>query len=271
MKRLFLIPLLITIITWAHAGDQRPFVWADDEDYWPAIYRGKDGEPAGIFNDILTELFARLNIPLEKAVYPWKRAQKLVKEGEADGMVTVYTKERQTFTVATDPIWYIGETLFFRRDNPKACEILKINSFDDMKNFIVVDTMGSGWVKEKYKEHGVDHVLWVPTVDSAFNMLAKGRADLYLMFDLDAYNLLMKKRAAKSPLSKEFWNIVAITPKFASLPFRLLIRKDSPFAKKIDEINRVIEQMKNDGTYQRIRMKYVGIAPIFDETQKIAQ
>jgi len=261
IKKIILLLFLI-IFSFAKSNVNRPFVWADDENYWPAIYRNKDGKPAGIFNDILTEVFKRLNIPLEKSVYPWKRAQKLVKEGKADGMVTVWTKERQKFTVATKPLWYIHETLFFRRDNPKACKILRINSFKELQNLILVDTIGSGWSKEQYKKHHIKNVIWVPTIDSAFNMLAKKRADIYIMFSFNAYNFLLKKKnISGNPLSKDYQEIVAITPSFAKLPFRLLIRKDSPYVKKIKAINKVLEEMKKDGTYQKIIQKYIGTIP----------
>ncbi len=264
MKKIFLvIAILISIATLSNAANRKPFVWVDDEAYWPAIYRGKDGKPAGIFNDILTEAFKRLDIPLKKAVYPWARAQKMVKDGEADGMVTVYTKERQAFTVATEPIWEIGETLFFRRDNPKACKILKVNSFKDLRNFTLVDTIGSGWTKEQYEKYKIKHIVWVPSVESAFNMLAKRRVDVFIMFRFNAYNFLLKKRASKGSLNMGYRNIVAISPAFAKLPFRLLIRKDSPFARRIKDINRVIEEMKKDGTYKRIREKYAGVVPLY--------
>lgn len=264
MKRVFstFILTLIVALTLINTAQSRPFIWADDEAYWPAIYRGKNGKPAGIFNDILTEVFKRLNIPLKKEVYPWKRAQMLVKEGKADGMVTVYTKERRKFTVATEPIWEVEETLFFRRDNPKACKILKINSFDDLKGFTLVDIQGSGWTKEQYKAHGIKNVIWVPNTDSAFNMIARGRADIFIMFNLNAFRLLTEKRAQGGPLSECYKNIVAIMPSFAKLKFRLLIRKSSPFAKMVNDINRVLEEMKKDGTFERIRQKYAGIVPI---------
>ncbi len=263
MKQIILIAILIAMTNLVHAAGNKPFIWADDEDYWPAIYRGENGKPKGIFNDILTEVFARLGIPLKKTVYPWKRAQKMVKDGDADGMVTVYTKERQAELMATEPIWNISETLFFRRDNPRSCKILKINSFEDMQDLRVVDNAGSGWTKEKYKEYGINNIIWAPSVDSAFNMLAKGRADVYIMFNLNAINILSKKRASNSPLSKGYQNIIAISPEFASLPFRLLINRNSPFVKRIDDINRVLEEMKKDGTYQRIREKYATITPSF--------
>ena len=263
MKNILFIIVLIGMSALGNAAEKRHFVWVDDEDYWPAIYRGKDGKPAGIFNDILTELFARLDIPLKKSVYPWKRAQLLLKNGEADGIVTVYTKERKSFTVATRPIWEIGENLFFRRDNPKACKILKVNSFDDLKGLTMVDTLGSGWTKANFEAHGIKNVIWVPNIDSAFNMLAKGRADAFIVFNLNAYNILSKKRAQETASEGDFHNIVAITPTFSKLPFRLLIRKDSPFAKRIDDFNKVLKDMETDGTYQRIREKYAGVAPIF--------
>lgn len=239
----------------------RPFIWADDEDYWPAIYRGKNGNPRGIFNDILTEVFKRLHIPLKKAVYPWKRAQELVKDGKADGMVTVWTKERQKFTVATEPIWYINETLLFRSDNPKACKILKINSFKELRNFVVVETQGSGWSKEEFEKYKIKNVIWVPTVESALNMVAKKRADIYIMPSFDACRILLRKKDVNNPLSVDYRTIVAITPSFAKLPFRLLIRKSSPFAGKVNDINKVLEMMKRDGTYQRILNKYISIVP----------
>ena len=261
MKTIVLVSILAVIATLANAAVNRPFIWADDESYWPAIYRGKDGKPAGIFNDILTEAFARLHIPLEKSVYPWKRAQRMVEQGEADGMVTVYTRERREFATATEPLWEIGETLFFRRDNPKACRMLGVNSFDDLKGLTLVDTQGSGWTRSNYEAHGIKDVIWVPSVESAFGMLAKGRADALIMFNLNAYNILIRKRVMNDSSSEGFQDIVAITPTFARLPFRLLIRRDSPFAKRIPDINRVLHEMEADGTYRRIRKKYAGAVP----------
>ncbi|WP_292658312.1 ABC transporter substrate-binding protein [Nitratifractor sp.] len=261
MKYLYRILLVILTMTLLHASEKRAFVWVDDDNYWPAIYRGPDGKPAGIFNDIMTELFSRLDIPLKKAVYPWKRAQQMVKEGQADGMITMYTQSRQAFTRATEPIWNIGETLFFRRDNPHGCKILRIQSFDDMKGLTLVELQGAGWPQEEYAAHGIKKVIWVPNVESALNIIAKRRADLFMMFNLNALRILVQKRAQHATLSEGYQDIVAITPHFTSLPFRLLIRKDSPFVKRIDEINRILETMKHDGTYQRIRRKYSGITP----------
>ena len=256
MKKTIL--LLLILFSFVSASEiKRPFIWVDDEDYKPMIYKDKNGKPAGIFNDIMSEIFKRLNIPLKKAVYPWKRTQKLVKEGKADAMVTVYTKERQKFMIATEPIWYVNETLFFRRDNPKACKLLKVNSFEELKDFTVTETIGSGWSKEQFKKYGIKNIIWVPDTESAFNVLAKKRADVYFTSDIYALELLKQKQNPANPFYKDYQQIVAITPPFIKLPFRLLIRKDSPYAKLVPKINKVLKEMKKDGTYKKIIQKYI--------------
>ena len=140
--------------------------------------------------------------------------------------------------------------------------MLKVNSFDDLKDLTLVDTQGSGWTKEKYQANKISNVIWVPSISSAFNMLAKGRADAFIMFNLNAYNILSQKKVQDNSLSNGFQNIVAITPTFANLPFRLLIRKDSRFIKRLPDINHVLDEMKTDGTYQRIRQKYASLTSI---------
>ena len=130
-----------------------------------------------------------------------------------------------------------------------------------MKDLRIVDILASGWTNEKYKEFGINNITWVPTVDNAFNMLAKGRVDIFIMYNLNAYSLILRKRESKDVLSKEYQKIISISPAFASIPFRLLIRNESQFVKKIDDFNRVIANMKIDGTYQRIKKKYAIIAP----------
>ncbi len=160
----------------ASAG-KRAFHWVDDEDYPPLIYRGKDGKPAGIFYEIMTEAFHRLNIPLKVELYPWVRAQKIVAEGKADGMVTVLTKERKRLFLGSDPILLVCEQIFANKNNPRIEEIMSIRSLEEIKPFKVVEVIGSGWTKENLKGF---NVIWVPNMDSAFNMLIKGRADIYI-------------------------------------------------------------------------------------------
>ena len=116
-------------------------------------------------------------------------------------------------------------------------------------------------VKTTIPKNNITNVIWMPNIESAFNMIAKKRADIYMVFSLNAYNYLLKKRNSNSPLAKDYQEVIAIAPSFAKLPFRLLIRKDSPYAKKVKDINRVLKELKKDGTYYKIIQKYIGKIP----------
>ncbi len=232
----------------------RPFHWIDDEDYYPFIYRDEQGEPAGIYRELMEALFRRLGIPLTVEVYPWKRAQKYVIEGRGDGMITAMTRERRRHFLATDPIYVVQEHAFARLDNPRIEAIRKIRSIDDLQGFRIVETIGSGWSEENFS--GLD-VIWVPDFESGIRMLAEGRVDIFVMGRYAGMIKIQKRIEQGVPYAEKLEYIVPASPTLAELPYSLLIRKDSPFASRLAEINRVLLQMKRDGSYQAILDKYL--------------
>lgn len=258
MIRLFSLRTLIVAISLMGihltAGTpDRPFRWADDENFKPMIYRDASGNPAGIFKDILGELFRRLNLPMECRLYPWSRAQKLVLEGQADGMVTVLTEERKRLLKATEPLVTMEERVFTSRRNPKFRQILAVKSLDDLRKFTLVETTGSGWSKEQFK--GMN-VIWVPTSDSALNMIATGRADIFLMGNFTGPQFLREQIRKNGPLTDSLKEIVMGPATLAEVKYRLLIRKDSPYADMIEDLDRTLQEMKKDGSYQEILKRY---------------
>jgi len=231
----------------------RSFFWADDENYKPLIYRDREGLPKGIFHDVLTEAFRRMNISLQNQLYPWSRAQKIVKEGSADGMVTVYTKTRQKIFEATSPIVVVEEHVFTNKNNPKLNKILNIRSLDELKRFIIVDTVDAGWSRENLKEM---HVIWVPTAESALNMIASKRADVYLMSNFTGPYFIQEQIEKKGPLYEQLREVVMGNYPITTMEYRLLIRRDSPYVNIIEQFNRVLHQMQQDGTYKKIIQRY---------------
>ncbi len=233
----------------ADAGHIRAFHWVDDEDYPPLIYRGTDGLPAGILYEIMTEAFHRLDIPLEVEVYPWVRAQKIVADGKADGMVTILTDERKTFFLSSDPILLVCEHIFVHRNNPRIKEIMSIRSLKEVRPFKIVEVIGAGWTKENLK--GFD-ITWVPNMDSAFNMLIKGRVDIYIANNFTGAAFIKKKIKKGNSISEGYKSIITNPYPLKTVAFRLLVRKDSPFTNVLDDFNKAIHQMQMDGTMQHI-------------------
>ncbi len=245
---------LVLIVNSVNANETKVFHWIDDEDYPPLIYRGDDGKPTGIFYEIITEAFYRMNIPIKVELYPWARAQKIVAAGKADGMVTILTSERKPFFLASDPILLVSEHIFLNRHNPRVKEIMSIRSLSKrslktIKKYRVVETLGAGWTKEKLKGA---MITWVPTLDSAFKMLIKNRADIFILNGFVAAFFLQEKLKEGGSISEEYKNICINPYPLTTIAFRLLIRKGSPFVKILDEFNYTIHQMQKDGTIRHI-------------------
>ncbi len=247
-----LICLLLALVLMsnsAKAGNVKAFRWVDDEDYPPLIYCGIDGKPTGIFYEIMTEAFRRLDIPLNVELYPWVRAQKIIADGKADGTVTILTEARKPFFFGSDPILLVAEHIFVNRNNPRIKEIMSIQSLKALRPFKIVETIGSGWTKENLKGF---NVIWVPNMDSAFNMLIKGRADIFIANGYIGAAFIKKKIKEGNSLSEGYKSIITNPYPLKTIAFRLLIRKDSSFSDILDEFNKVIHKMKEDGTIQHI-------------------
>jgi polar amino acid transport system substrate-binding protein len=225
----------------------------DDEDYSPFIYRDKDGNPTGFYKDLMDEIFRRMNIGLECEIFPWKRTQKYLSEGLADGMITTLTQKRSLLFKATDPLFTNCERVFARRDNPRIKEILAVTSIADLKPFTVVETIGSGWSEEHFK--GLN-VIWAPTYSTALNMLANGRVDIYILGKEPGITDIVDRINKHVPYSEGLQNIVVGPHSLAEIPYCLLIRKDSKFIDIIPKFNRTLKNMKQDGTYKKIFDKY---------------
>ena len=245
-----LLLALVLMSSFAEAGNVQSFYWVDDAGYPPPlIYRGTDGKPAGIFYEIMTEAFHRLDIPLKIDMYSWARAQKIVADGKADGMVTVFTKARKQFFLASDPLVHVCEYIYVNRNNSRLEEMMSVRSIKELHPFKIVETIGAGWTRENFKGF---NVTWVPTMDSAFNMLIKGRVDIFVLNNITGAAFIKKKIKEGGLFSEGYKNIIKGSYPLKTLAFRLLVRKESPFAQVLDEFNETLHQMQTDGTIQHI-------------------
>ena len=253
------VPLMPTV------DGTEAFCWVDDEDYPPLIYRGADGKPAGIFYEIMTEAFRRLGIPLKVELYPWPRAQKILAEGGADGVVTVLTNKRKPYVISSDPILLASEHIFANENNPRIDEIMAIRSLKGIQSFRVVETIGSGWTEEKLQRA---KIIWVPDMDNAFLMLITNRADIYIANGFTGAYFIRKKINIGDSFSEGYKHIITNPYPLSSVAFRLLVKDDSPYVSIIDDFNNTIHQMQLDGTIRRI-VEGAGVSqPASDGSQK---
>jgi len=255
MKK-FLQYLLISSILIVNGDAKDRFLWVDDEDYKPYIYKDHDGKPKGVFKDLMVEIFKRMDIPLEYQLYPWKRSQKYVQDGKADGMVTVVTKKRLEFTIPTDPLINMYEKIFTRKDNPRIKEIMNITDISQFKGFKVLEYIGAGWAEEHFKD--LDMV-WVPKQTNALIMLANKRGDIYVTSEFIGISNIKDLIKANPKYANNLKKLVATKTPLTTLEFSLLIQKDSKFVDIIPKFNETLKEMKKDGTYDKIVNKYLNI------------
>jgi len=245
----YIIITLVLMVGVIRADETKVFRWVDDSDYPPLIYRKPDGKPAGIFYQIMKEAFQRMGIPLQVETYPWARAQKIIAEGKADGIITILTKPRKQFLVGSVPILRVSEHIFVNKNHPRVKEIMAIRSLKEIRPFRVVETIGSGWTEEELKG---SEIIWVPTMDNAFKMLIKGRADIFIANGFVGAAFLQKKIKDKGAVSEGYKSIITNPYPLRTISFRLFIRKDSPYVKILDDFNKIIQQMQMDGTIRHI-------------------
>lgn len=90
---------------------------------FPYILGLKDGKPAGIAVEVLRELETRADFRCRIEVLPWKRAQALVAEGQADLLIGPYwnrERERQMRFVGLP--FYLDQMVLYRRSDRDGYE-----------------------------------------------------------------------------------------------------------------------------------------------------
>jgi polar amino acid transport system substrate-binding protein len=219
-----------------HYDNIPPFSWADDTDTM-----------RGLFVDVLDEaLTHRLGIPLIHRGYPWVRAQKLVRDGEADAFCTVPTPERRAYTLAsTEAIMTVTFKMYAQRGNPVVERLKRVKRIGDLRQFVVAAYLGSGWAHEKLAGQQID---WAPNPDSVLKKLAGGRNDVFV----DAVEVQRKRIKALGLENK----LIELPQTLDRQTYNLCIGKQSPFAAVMPKFDRTLRQMRDDGSLSALYRKY---------------
>lgn len=249
LKRFFIyFTVFATVFLSTPLKGENSMLFVYFEDYPPFSWQ-ENGTMRGIYIDIVEEaLHKRLGIPVEHRGYPWKRAQRMVKIGEADSYCTTVTPERLEFSLQTqESIIEVNFKIYTAIDNPKIEKLRKVQSLQDLKGFNLVDYSGSGWAMKNLAGHSIH---WLQTNDQIWNFLIKKRADATVKNEWTTRYFLQHFEHQEQivelpqPVNKE--------PIF----FHIFIGKKSPFVKHLGQLDATIRQMREDGTLQRIYDTY---------------
>ena len=189
---------------------------------------------------------ARLGQPVDAELYPWERAQQMVRTGEADGFITVATKERAIYAnCGRIPVLRAGLHPIVRRDDPRRHDFEAARNLADLRQFSFVSYMGNGWAKQNLA--GFD-VYYATDFQSSLRGLAQGRGDLALGTTTSGSYYLQEPALAEK--------LVMLPLLVDTFEYVLCLGKKSPHAAKLSEFERVLEVLRTDGGYTPILQKY---------------
>ncbi|MGH1408913.1 MAG: substrate-binding periplasmic protein, partial [Aeromonas sp.] len=158
---------------WAAPAAELRLVYFDD--FAPYSWRDEQGKMRGLMIDVMERVAAQMGLRVHHEGYPWQRAQKMVRLAQADGFVTIATRERRSYTlVVEEPVTTTVLTIFTQRAHPRMAEFQRASRLSDFKLLTFLDYFGNGWGKENLAGFTVHHTI---NVDNVFKMLAAGRGD----------------------------------------------------------------------------------------------
>nr|BDT27461.1 transporter substrate-binding domain-containing protein [Bacteriovorax sp. HI3] len=149
------------------------------------------GDFHGVAVDLLKKVAAKKNLQIEYAIYPWNRAQYLISTGRADILIGPYrTPEREKQMDFLSTPFYTDNMVFYTtKDKPfvwnESLDLLKTKRILTIK----------GWVYGIKFDEIKDKLTIVEAndIETAFRMLALGRADLLLANERNAEDALEQK------------------------------------------------------------------------------
>ena len=235
----------ITFGSRVFAGDK--IIVLAHETSWAPHY-GKDLKQGGYTVEIIREALKRSGYTLETVWLPWKRAQVEAARGDYDGLgASYYNEERATKFAYSDPI-ATTEVVFFKR----AEDDIKYSKLEDLKPYKIGTGFEYGYPEKFVK---ADYLQKIEAYELKTNItrLLNKRIDL-IIGSRNAILFYLKQQYPDRVNSLEI-----LGDPLETLSLYVLFSKKKPdYKQKIEDFNRGLKMIKEDGTYHKI-MKNHGL------------
>ncbi len=242
MRRLAFLILFISsllMITQSRASETVRVVACD---FPPYEFEHPVGELRGFDVEVVEEVFRREGITAVFEFYPWARAVKMAKDGEATAVLScMATQKRRAILIVSEPISFSTIVFLVRKDYKGP----PLTSFENLRGLKV------GAVKEYASsdsliKHGIKLDLSVNDT-AALKKLARGRIDVFNT-QLEMIQYLSQSLGMRDSFK---WFVQH------KRNYHLGFSKKWPDVKElVSRFNKGLKSIKEDGTYDRIHNKY---------------
>jgi len=232
--------IFLIVCSYAIATQERAIIISGHYDWKPVMWQQGD-EIVGIGPNVCESIFTDMGMKsVSRYVGSWEQVQQKAKTGNIDVVVALYkTEEREEYLYFSDPYVVDPISVFVKRDNefdPQAK--------DDLLGKKGIVTVGDSYgqeIDDMITSKMLD-VVEVKSPQEAFSMLIEEGADYFL------YSTYAGERS-----SFEGTRDAGI---IAEQYFYIGISKNSPIAEKLPEINRILEEYKQNGIIEEISSRY---------------
>lgn len=253
MPKLFIILCLLfgSLISTGHANKCTRLHVNGANSWLPMAYRDSQENFNGIAKSIIQKIAKELRIQVTFGKKEnWSDLFIQLEKGEIDMLAGAYhtTKRAQKF-IYSAPFFENQARIFIRKEHP-----FSVTKLDDLMGRVGVRPKG-GSFGEKFDRFDKEH-LNMKQVDTdkenpLMNWLMKDKADYVIADILDGRLAIKQNNLGK--------HITPLPYKVSITPVHLLISKKSPCAQFVDEINRQILEMKNNGSIQTLVEKELSL------------
>ncbi|WP_114571961.1 transporter substrate-binding domain-containing protein [Exiguobacterium flavidum] len=205
---------------------------------YPPLNFKKDGKLTGFDVEIGTEIAKRIGLEANPVTNPWETIIQGLKANKYDAIIgsMTATPERDKQVDFTDPYYLSGAQIFVAGDNGT------IQSKEDLKGKKIGVIQASTW--KDMAEDLSDDVKGYPTDVNALQDLELGRLDAVITDKIVGVSAKNEKGMDIKPVG-ELLNEDRVSIAVAEGDKELL-----------DKINKALAEMVEDGTYEKISMKW---------------
>ncbi|WED22563.1 transporter substrate-binding domain-containing protein [Vibrio sp. JC009] len=193
IKRLQLLIIFVTVCLCApliHAKEKTDFTFAAIENFEPYSYLDEQGNPAGIYIDIMDLLFADSGFTYTANIMPFGRAIKFAMSHKVDGIIGIYDtpdRRKQFYYVDSVPLTKFQVTLFARQDsqiNTSAVKEIKGKTIGKKRGFLNSPAYDKALAMHEFQVHEVE------TLEQLTSMLLFNRIDAFVFTSNQTYPFL---------------------------------------------------------------------------------
>ncbi|MCP4672764.1 MAG: transporter substrate-binding domain-containing protein [Desulfobacula sp.] len=214
----------------------------------------------GISVKIVKEVFEKMSQTISIELLPWSRALVYLEKGRIDGLFEILKKpEREKFADYSKVVLMSESVSFFVLKDSNITFDGDLNKLKDYTFGIRHDFSYGPKFDQTIKNNVITKISKLIYAEKLLVMLSYGRIDILIG---DKYSIpyqYQKMRSNKEDRNfKRYKDIKRLSPDIQSTPAYIAFSKKSNLSKVRDDFDKVLLEMKNDGTYSKIIKTWEG-------------